>query len=583
MISSERSEVTAASLEKLSSSSPPARAKLFEWGPLQLTCGFSCLILLLLQLWRPYFFLADDSLVYWFPIVVTMGDQIAHGQSVATNPYLFGGYHLLSDPLGISLWNPLVLLLALVANTRFYLAIVDIYCSVNLLISSLAFTLLLCRLRELNSLDLPNRRIVFLSLSFTFSSYALTIGACWLMFLANSTVLSLLAMGLLCEKRSSGVRYVAAGLVFGIYVGHLSPFLFSVLFFSVFALCLSWANRSREPLQVWVRGGLWALLLCLPPLIPATMGFMASARSGSLGTVDITKNAVPLTALVLAFLGSYIGIFTGSGLGIFSFRLLYGLAGCAASGLFWGSLPWKKKLSRVDIALIVTTLVVVLFIVRPHWLGAVLSHTPLFRSLRWPFREVFVLLFFLHLWIALRPVTMNPRKYAICGGLGAALFAASLCIVTPWTFSPYTIDRELLRNGKAAAYWESLRSEFKPGDQLISIVGRHFADENATEIPFTLLGAFNYPALFKIASISGYTAPGLQQTESQGDVPYHMGGMYSEKVGRRMLARNPHLKAMRLVSLYPPRIELCTGAGCRAVEVPAYTPPEVRGKVMENR
>lgn len=546
---------------------PPSRRK-----ALLLTGGFSCLILLLLQLWRPYYFLRDDSLIYWLPIVNTMGNRLLHGQSPAINPYLFEGYNLLRDPTCLSLWNPLVLGLSLLSNTRFYLTIVDLFCSFNLLLSSLCFTFLLCRLREIKSLALSDGRIIFLSLSFTFSMYALSIGACWLMFLGNPVALSLFMLGLLTERRMASIGIIAGGMVYGTLLAHMSPLLYTLFFFSLFAVGLCWANRSWQPLQCWCGGILLALLLLAPILWPAVQGFAGSSRSVPYDLTLLTKNNLPLAAIPLAFFTGYMGVFLGAALGLFSIHYIYGLSACAASFAFFNALPGAKRLSRLEITVGVVALVVALFLVRPYWLSLVVSHVPLFRSLRWPFRETFILLFFIHFWMALRPVTMSPRAAFWTNAAGAAVFAVSLTIIHPWSFSPMRPDRELLLSGKAQAYWAALKPSFGPDDRLITIADRNFTEKHHDEIPYVLLGAFNYPALFEVKALGGYTAQGLSSSKQGGDKPYFLGSIYSSDVGKRMLAKNAHLKALRLVTVQPPRIDLCDASGCRTLALPSFEP-----------
>lgn len=539
------------------------------------TFGFSVLTLILLQLWRPYYFLADDNLDYWFPVVNGLGRRLASGESPFLDPNLFGGYRLLRDPTAISLWNPLVVSLSLLANTRFYLATVDLFASINLLFSALAFSLLLCRLRVWKKLPLSDGRIAFLSLSFSFSAYALSIGACWLMFLANQVSLPLIAIGLFAPRQKSGMIWTTGGIVYALLVGHLSPFLYSIFFLSLLVGGLCWAENSWQPARRWCAGLLLALLICAPLLIPAALGYASSTRTASFDLEIASQSSVPFPALVSAYFGGYIGILIGNSAGLFSRHLILGLASCAAN-LQWLA-AWKLPLalSRLEIAIGVVSLIVALFMARPEWLGVLISHVPLYRSLRWPFRELFVFLFLTHLWIALRPVALGPRAFALTTGAGIAIFFVSLAIVPPWSFSPMTIDRDLIVSGQARAYWERVKPLIGPGNRILPVVGRAITANHDKQIPFSLIGALNYPALFNVPSISGYSAQGFDNPQLAEEVPYFFGGIYGPRASRRLMAKNPRLRALHLISLHPLRIDLCSAQGCQTLPTPSI-PPDSR-------
>jgi hypothetical protein len=264
------------------------------------------------------------------------------------------------------------------------------------------------------------------------------------------------------------------------------------------------------------------------------------------------------------------GLFLGAALGLFDIKYIYGLLSCAAAFQVLGSLSGLKKLSRLEISVLILIALVGLFILRPLWLAAVVSHTPLLRSLRWPFREIYVLLFFIHFWLALRPVALAPRAATINTIASCAVFAASLYLVNPWSFSATPVDRRLLFSGQAQAYWERLKPALGPQDRLIAIADSDFTTHHHNEVPYVLLGAFNFPALFQVHAYGGYSAQGMSSARTAAATPYFLGSVYNTQVGNRLLAKNPHIKALRLVSLHPLHIDLCSNEGCEAVTLPHY-------------
>lgn len=551
------------------------------WGrlsALQLTFGFSCLFLVLLQLYRPYFFLSDDNLVFWFPLVHGIGTRLSHGASPFFEPNLFGGYDLLRDPTAISLWNPLVIGLSALANTRFYLATVDLFASFNILLGALSFALLLEKLRVWKSLDISPGRIAFLSLSFAFCAYSINIGASWLMFLANQAALPLIFIGLLAPRQKQGVLWVGGGLIYTLLVGHLSPFLMTVFFLTVFSLLLCWVEGNFKPLARWGLGLVLAILVASPLLFPAAQGFLASPRNASFRQGITSASAVPVSTMLCAYFGGYIGVLLGSGTGLFGRDLIYGLASAAAN---WGVFASRKvRWTRLQIAIVALVGLVMLFVSRPGWLDAIVIQIPLYRSLRWPFRELFVLVFLSHLWIALRPVTLSRFAFLSTTGAGVALFLLSFAIVPPWSFSMLPLDRQLLMSGQASAYWKQVKPLIGEGNRMFCMVSPAGTKDHEKEIPYSLLGANNFPALFGVPSISGSTAPGFSQLKSEEDVPHGFGGTYSPEVGKRLLAKNAHLRALHLVSVRPLRIDLCSQDGCQTLPTP-LTPAALSQKIIQ--
>jgi hypothetical protein len=61
---------------------------------------------LLLQLWRPFFFLTCDTLSGTLPVSTEAYRRLWEGRSPFYNPYLFGGFNLLDDLGSFTLWSP---------------------------------------------------------------------------------------------------------------------------------------------------------------------------------------------------------------------------------------------------------------------------------------------------------------------------------------------------------------------------------------------------------------------------------------------------------------------------------------------
>jgi hypothetical protein len=557
-------------------------AGLRSCGPLWQTFGLSLLILCLLEIWHPYHFLTDDNLTYVLPVMVTMGRNMAQGSSPFVNQYLFGdGINLLHDPSNLAFWNPFVLgatylCATVLKNTNAYLGLVDFCAWVYFVLCAVSFALLLSRLRQWRSLPLSNGRIVLLSLSYTFSSFALMVGSAWVMFLANQAMLPILLMGILHPQRAKGVAWVTLGMVASLLMGHLSPFLFTIFFLAVFVFYLCLVEKNVEPLLRCLFGGLAALLLVSPLLWITFANFSDSARSAPLSVAKASVRSVSFSVLLSSFFGGWIFVIFGLALKIHWVDFGQPIASCAASFMVFHSFRARQRMTGLQAACLCVALVVILFVVRPPWLGAVVSHLPLYRSLRLPFREIFIALFFVHVWIALRPVALSRTAYRATTFIGVTLFLLSKASFNDWSFAPRELDRNLIMSGQADEYWSRIKARLKPGDRLIFIIPPDVMGRHYWEVPFTLLGGYNYPALFEVHSATGYTAVGLARWGMEGTPPYHASGVFAPERGHQLLKQYPHLKGLRLVSMNPLRIDFCTGLGQTALELPPLAKIEGR-------
>ncbi len=535
-----------------------------------LSLGLSLLALALLQAWRPFYFLTDDNLCGWMPLVVDVGRSLAHLGSPFVNAHLYGGGHaLLGDPANLCLWHPLVLGLALLGQSRSFAALPDVYVSLNLLLCAFAMAHLLLRLRELQAPELSDRRIVLLTLSFTFSAYALIADASWATFAANQAALPILMLGLLHPRRRAGTLLIGGGALHALLGGHLSPFIFALLFASLFIAVQGVLTRSHEMTWRWLVGLGLALLLASPLLIPAARGFAGTARSGSLPGSFTSFLHIPLPVFVASFLGGKLSVlFESSEQGAIP-SSLSNIVCCVGALTIFDSVGARRRQSPLEWAFLSVALLSVVFIVRPLWLTTLLSHLPILRSLRIPMREVLVFLFFIHCWIALRPVALDARLRRAALAVGAALFAASFWSLGPPSFSNMELDRRLLLSGGAARHWDSLRPRLAGRRYIAAIeVPLPLLNANLNRVPWSLLGAYNYAALFGVPARAGYMVPGLAQAEPGAQPLRAVMGIYSLRAARRLQARHPEVVILSLASLHPTRIDWIEGSTRRGLLLP---------------
>ena len=521
----------------------------------------SALIFAGLECWRPYFFLTDDNLDGGFPVFTEMGHRILSGHSPFINTHLFGGhYNLLRDPTFFA-WHPLYLVVSLLAGTPFHNAIIDVDAFALLMLATAGFVTLAHYLRREMALAVSDGWIVFYALSFTYTMIALTTGASWLTFLGNYSALPWLALGILLKKAWRGIGLVALFALHQLLGGHLAPTVSNTIFLSLFALGMSISRKSWLPLANWLIGYAAAVMIVLPLLLPMLDGFTHSDRSHGVPLEDMQANNIPLSEFPIAtLLGTAVWLLHPN----LHLYTTYTLA-LGASAAAWCILPAmlsRAKWRGLEVVTLLLLLFGVLLIVRPLLISQIMIHLPLFRSMRWPFRELVQFQFFLHLFLLIRPPGMSfpaRRALAICG---TCVFAIPLVLFPlPPTFNSMSWDRELILTGGCARYWDQVRPLLKPTDRIAVIIPYDLYQDNRFEEPYSLLGTYNYASLANVVNAWGYspTAP-LDQLYTKAYAFYPFGA-YHPAEKQRLMAERPDLKFITLESLQPLKITLSSRDG----------------------
>jgi hypothetical protein len=530
---------------------------------LVINLGLSALTFALLELWRPLYFLTDDSLDGYFPNLAATGQRILQGRTPFVCDYLFGGNHDMLRDCIYFLWHPVYIVAALMANSPIRFFSVDFVAFVFLMLATAGFVCLAHYLRQEASLPLGDTLLTFYTLSFTYSMIVLCATSSWMPYLGNHSAMPWLALGILQKSWRRGLGLVGLFSVHHVLGGHLEVTVAATMFFTFFAAGVACCRRSWAPLLVWIGGYAVALVVISPLIVPAMEGFLASNRSEGLHADRMIQFAVPAAL----FPASYF-------LSVFSLRLhipyLFGdcqpcysaaFVSCAAA---WAIIPAvinRKRWSGLELLCLGLVAFAALLVIRPAGVNDVLAHIPLLRSLRWPFREILELQFFLHLFFVLRPLggPVWLRRGAI--SIGAFIFIAPLPLLPAPSFNPMVVDRFLLFSGLADEYWAKVKTLLGPDDVLVTIADPALVGENTLRIPFTLLGTANYPCLFQFRSGSGYsvTVPSDQlYLHAHGVMNM---GIYSPRDKAAILAERPNVRFVTLESVDPLRITLSSRAG----------------------
>jgi hypothetical protein len=533
----------------------------------------SALVFLVLELWRPCFFLTDDNLDGGYPFFMELGRHLLHGQSPFISDHLFGGHYDMLHDATFFVWHPLNFLVALLAGTPFHALIIDVDAFVLFMLGTAGFVCLADHLRREEGVQISDGWLTFFTLSFVYSMIALTTAASWLNFAYNQSALPWFALGLLQRTWWRGFGLIAIFSLHQILGGHLEPTISTSLFFSAFALGLSFLRRSPRPLLSWVAGNFAAGILALPLLLPAFMGFFTSLRARGVSMDDMQAYNIPALDLPMS-------LFAGVALwlmhpGVIPTHTTYTLA-LGSSAAIWCLVPalagrgWR----RLDLLCLGMIAVIAFLVCRPTWIIQLMTHVPVLRSMRWPFRELLQLQFFIHFFLLLRQPGYSPRARRRIALFSVAIFVLPLFLnPLPPTFNSMNWDRRLILSGKVEAYWARVRPLLKPDDRVAVVISHKLYDQERFEVPYSLLGTYNYACIDGIINTAGYslTAPVSQLYTGIGYYPF---GAYIPEQREALLHDYPDLKFITLESLKPLKITLSSGSG-PTIDLTPFVPREL--------
>jgi len=523
--------------------------------------AIAILIFACLEIWRPCCFLTDDNLTGAYPVFTEIGHHFLSGRSPFLSDYLFGGnYDLLRDP-SFFCWHPVYLLASLLAGTSFRFAIIDVDAMAMILLATAGFVTLAHYLRRELSLKISDGWVMFYCLSFSYSAIVLTTGASWFNFLGSQSALPWLALGILQKTWRRGIGLVALFSVHEILAGHPSPNVSTTLFFTIFALGVSISRRSFQPLSSWLIGTGLAVIILSPLLLPAWEGFLTSTRSLGLGIQEAQSNRIPFNVFSPSFFcGMTLWIFRHSPPGHVTYLLE--LAPCAAAWSLIPALANRARWRGLDMTVLGMMILGMFLVCRPNWLGYLMVHVPMLKSMRWPFRELLQFQFFFHLFLVLR----SPES-STAFRRGVAVFGASLFVLPMlWNGLPPTLNatiwnRELLFSGQFDDYWKQVRPLLKPTDRVAVLMSMPVYLNNDFERPHVLLSSHNLAILARVVSASGYSPTAPRDQLYLKTKPAFPNGAFEISQKETLLQERPDLKFITLESLSPLKITLSSKNG----------------------
>lgn len=529
---------------------------------LKRTLVFTLAVFALLEIWRPYYFLTDDNLSVGLPFLTEMGRHLKSGQSPFYSDYLFGGHYNLLRDVNYFSWHPLNFAVSLLADTPGRFAMLDVIALVHLVVTATGFALLAATVREDLGLAISDGRLLFLTLSFTFSTLILTTGASWVNFLANQSVLPWLVLGLWQVRFRRGLAVLVIASVHQALAGQSAATISNGLILTLFALILCDCRRSWRPMLMWIAANVITLVVILPLLWPALEGFSHSARGGGIGPLLMHRFNMPAGLAPFSFLfgnfvemGAYFAHIPADSLAILYFPRLSTLMACAAAWCIFPLLLQRRRWTWLEGECAALIALLLLLVIRPFALTEIMSTLPILRSMRWPFREILQLLFFFHLLLVIRPWGGTPVMQNRIACLSFTFFALPLFFTAPLTLNPLARDRAALFSGQADHLWAGIKSHLRPGDFIATQIDTHLWYSVPVNPGYVLTATADYPAYFQVPCISGYSQTAPKDQLPIPAPPGYWFGAYDE-LQTKLLAKYPHVRVIKVTHIAPLQLTL---------------------------
>ena len=555
--------------------------RIFNRSPVGVALLLAALIFLLLEVWRPYYYLTDDNLSVGLPFFTEMGRHLKSGQSPFYSDYLFGGHYYLLRDANFFSWSPLNFLVSLLADTPGRFGMLDLLAFINILLATSGFMMLGLRLREDLHLGVSNGRLIFCTFSFVFSTFALTCGASWENFLANQAVLPWLILGIWLKSWRHSLGVLVLFSLHQDLSGQSAGTISNGIILTLFAGLLAAQRRSFMPLARWFSGNLVAVVIILPILMPALSGFLHSPRGEGLSVPLLNKFSMPAAMIPISlFFGNlfemaawFAHVSPGD---FFLFPRTPTLLACGAAWCIFPLLCQWRRWTHLELSCALLMGLLLVLVVRPIVITEAMSHVPFLRSMRWPFREILELLFFFHLLLMIRPWGGSVAFQNRLACASFAIFFVPLCFTHPLTFNALDIDRTAVLSGDGERFWSSIKRMEGPNLLIATTMEPEEWNSSKTKAPYSYCGTANFPAYFQVRSISGYS-----QTAPLNQLPipvraYFWFGTY-ETNQNRLLSRVTSLTVLQVTSINPLHFML-TPPGQKPRDVTPLLPALVVGQ-----
>jgi hypothetical protein len=304
-------------------------------------------------------------------------------------------------------------------------------------------------------------------------------------------------------------------------------------------------------------------------------GFLATPRAQGLTLQDMVDHNIP----ALEFMPDVLGGSLHWLLNPYDSTRATPAAAMGASAAAWclvAALASRAKWRGLEVVTVALMVFAALMVCRPVWVAEGMMHLPVFRSMRLPFREFLQFLFFLHLFLLVRPPGLPARARRMIALGGACVFIAATGYDWPPTFNPMNLDRQLILGGGAERWWKEVRPMLQPGDRLVVILPPEVFEGGRFDLAYCLLGTFNYAVPAGVVNASGYSPTVPRDQLYLKTEPGYYFGAYTPDQKAAVLAERPNLRFLTLESWHPLKITLSSRDG-PDIDLTPLVPPGVSG------
>jgi hypothetical protein len=123
------------------------------------------------------------------------------------------------------------------------------------------------------------------------------------------------------------------------------------------------------------------------------------------------------------------------------------------------------------------------------------------------------------------------------------------------------LDRDLILSRGEEAYWDRVRPLLGPDGCVAAVADLQMRTDHPREIPYSLLGAYNYPILARVRGVSGYSVTVPRDCLYVTIPPAVNIGLFSPAQIGEIFRERPNAKCLVLLGVQPLRIVLRSATG----------------------
>jgi hypothetical protein len=238
------------------------------------------------------------------------------------------------------------------------------------------------------------------------------------------------------------------------------------------------------------------------------------------------------------------------------FPYLSTIAACAAAWCIVPALLGSPRWTGLEILTLALAAVMAVLVLRPPGITIAMHHLPFFKSMRWPFRECMQALFFFHLFLVLRPAGRTLRLRAPVALFSLAIFVLPMPFSRIPTLNSLFLDRAAVFSGRGEIFWNGIKARFKPTDEIATLVPLPIWNTQGRKIPYTYLCTANFPVLYRVRCISGYSPTAPLDEVPLKTRPGYLFGAFRTDQKKEILAEKSDLILIQLECVEPLKITL---------------------------